>query len=199
MVTNTSHSDWRRSRFDFVPLPRKRKRAFLFRLAVARCYTNYCSMKRSFKKTLQRLLSRFHLGIFRLPAGNFRKGYRHLTAQYEDAVKEICGYFQKFVFKDFSISGEEIKLINQLYGTGISEALYLIHYLRPALALEGDVCEFGTAEGATSALLAHEIIATNKNLWLFDTFRGLPKPTSKDVLVDDPLNLGSIEKYEGTM
>lgn len=34
---------------------------------------------------------------------------------------------------------------------------------------------------------------------LFDSFEGLPKPTSRDKSKDDIFNLGSIEKYEGTM
>jgi cephalosporin hydroxylase len=71
--------------------------------------------------------------------------------------------------------------------------------LNKSLKIEGDVCEFGVAQGATSALLANEIRATEKKLWLFDSFQGLPKPTEKDVLIDDIFNLKSIEDYEGEM
>jgi O-methyltransferase len=52
---------------------------------------------------------------------------------------------------------------------------------------------------ATSALLANEIGATGKHLWLYDSFTGLPKPSAKDQLKDDIFGLGSIEKYEGEM
>ena len=36
-------------------------------------------------------------------------------------------------------------------------------------------------------------------MWLFDSFRGLSKPTEKDQLLDDVLSLGSMEAYEGAM
>jgi len=86
-----------------------------------------------------------------------------------------------------------------LLGTGLSEAMWLVAHLHRSLSLDGDVCEFGVAQGATSALLANEIRATPKLLWLFDSFQGLPRPTPEDVLLDDIYNLGSMEKYAGRM
>jgi O-methyltransferase len=38
---------------------------------------------------------------------------------------------------------------------------------------------------ATSALLANEIRSTERTLWLFDSFKGLGKPSEKDLLIDD--------------
>jgi len=87
----------------------------------------------------------------------------------------------------------------QLLGTQLSEALHVVAHLNRTLHLEGDVCEFGVAQGATSALIANEIRETNKKLWLFDSFEGLPRPTEQDILIDDIFNLGSIEKYQGLM
>jgi len=89
--------------------------------------------------------------------------------------------------------------MTQLKGTPPSEALHLVWHLNRVLHLEGDVCEFGIAQGATSALIANEIRGTEKELWLFDSFEGLPMPTGKDILIDDIFSLGSIEKYQGTM
>lgn len=91
------------------------------------------------------------------------------------------------------------ELLAQLLGTQLSEAVYLLNYLHGSLKLPGDVCEFGVAQGATSALLANEIRHTDKLLWLFDSFEGLPKPTEKDKLIHDIFSLGVIEKYTGTM
>jgi O-methyltransferase len=91
------------------------------------------------------------------------------------------------------------ELLAKLLGTQASEALCIINYLHQSLKMPGDVCEFGIAQGATSALLANEIRNTDKLLWLFDSFEGLPKPTEKDTLVDDIFGLGTIEKYQGTM
>lgn len=91
------------------------------------------------------------------------------------------------------------ELLAQLLGTQLPEAIYVINYLHQSLKLPGDVCEFGVAQGATSALLANEIRHTDKLLWLFDSFAGLPKPTAKDTLIHDIFSLGAIEKYAGTM
>ena len=82
-------------------------------------------------------------------------------------------------------------------GTNLVEALFLLNELSQAMHLDGDVCEFGIAQGATSALIGNEIRNTSKALWLFDSFEGLPRPTEKDKLIDDIFSLGSIEKYQG--
>ncbi len=66
-------------------------------------------------------------------------------------------------------------------------------------ALLGDVCEFGVAQGETSALIANEILHSSKMLHLFDSFEGLPKPTDKDRLKDDIFSLGKMEAYTGKM
>jgi hypothetical protein len=87
----------------------------------------------------------------------------------------------------------------QLVGTNISEAMWLLRHLHRSLSLPGDVCEFGIAEGATSALLANEIRPTTKRLWLFDSFQGLSQPVAQDELIDDIFNLGSMAAYKGKM
>jgi hypothetical protein len=91
------------------------------------------------------------------------------------------------------------ELLVDLLGTETSEALYIVAKLRACLALEGEVAEFGVAQGATSAVIAGELIGAHTELWLFDSFRGLPRPTPEDTLVDDIFDLGSMEAYEGTM
>lgn len=101
----------------------------------------------------------------------------------------------------FSLEASEQRnaLLANLMGTSVSEALYILHELRKRLRLAGAVAEFGVAQGATSALIANELRETDKELWLFDSFQGLPAPTAEDVLVDDIFGLGSMEAYEGTM
>ena len=90
-------------------------------------------------------------------------------------------------------------LLARLVGTSIDEGLYVCNSLSRVASIPGDVCEFGVAQGATSALIANEIAATGKSLWLYDSFEGLPAPTREDVLIDDIFALGSMEKYAGTM
>jgi hypothetical protein len=63
-----------------------------------------------------------------------------------------------------------------------------------------DVCEFGCNEGATSRLLAHEILPhADRRLWLFDSFEGLPARGETDRLIDDIADLGSMAAYQRAM
>ena len=115
------------------------------------------------------------------------------------AIEEMEKLARTTIFPDLPRTRGRKELLVQLLGTQPSEALHIVWHLNKALQLDGDVCEFGIAQGATSALIANEIRGTAKELWLFDSFEGLPKPSDRDVLIDDIFNLGSIEKYQGTM
>ena len=48
--------------------------------------------------------------------------------------------------------------------------------------LEGDLVECGCARGGSAALMALTLrqLGESRNLWLFDTFEGLPAPTADD-------------------
>jgi len=94
---------------------------------------------------------------------------------------------------------DSLMLLSDSMYTAFGTGLYLTDYLHKSLALEGDVCEFGTGQGVISALLAHEIKDTDKNIWLFDSFEGFARPSEKDILIYDVLNLGSAEDYKGMM
>lgn len=91
------------------------------------------------------------------------------------------------------------RLLARLLGTPPSEAYFIVHALAECEDVDGDVCEFGVAQGETSALIANEIQSSNRVLHLFDSFEGLPKPTEKDQLKDDISSLGSMEAYTGSM
>lgn len=120
--------------------------------------------------------------------------------KYKKLINEMRGLYQETKFPNLKqFQDKNIELIAKLDGTQPSEAIYIINFLQESICLNGDVCEFGVAQGLTSALLAYQIIATDKKLWLFDSFEGLPKPTEKDSLKDDIFNLGSMDSYEGTM
>jgi O-methyltransferase len=115
-----------------------------------------------------------------------------------DAV-EIEDLYRRFMFPDLPQNEQRAGLLHDLIGTTIGEAIYIIQNLHKALQVLGDVCEFGVAQGATSRLLAAEIASTDRNLWLFDSFEGLPAPGPEDELIHDIFKLGSMEKYRGTM
>lgn len=91
------------------------------------------------------------------------------------------------------------RLLGRLLGTPPAEAYFIVQALARCSGVDGDVCEFGVAQGETSALIANEIAAGRKVLHLFDSFEGLPSPTDKDKLKDDIFSLGSMEAYAGTM
>jgi hypothetical protein len=116
----------------------------------------------------------------------------------QDAV-EIEELYRHFVFPDLPRREGRAALLNDLIGTTIGEAIYIIRNLHEALKGPGDICEFGVAQGATSRLLAAEIASTERNLWLFDSFEGLPAPSPEDKLIHDIFKLGSMDRYTGTM
>jgi O-methyltransferase len=117
----------------------------------------------------------------------------------QDAV-EIEELYRCFVFPELSKRDGRAELLNELIGTTVGEAIYIIQNLHLGLQVPGDVCEFGVAQGATSRLLAAEIMPmSDRKLWLFDSFEGLPAPSAEDKLIDDVFKLGCISRYQGTM
>jgi hypothetical protein len=116
-----------------------------------------------------------------------------------EAIGEVEALCRDSLFPALRPCEGRAALLSQLVGTNLVEALFLLNELSQAMNLDGDVCEFGIAQGATSALIGNEIRNTSKTLWLFDSFEGLPRPTEKDKLIDDIFSLGSIEKYQGQM
>ena len=90
---------------------------------------------------------------------------------YASLLHEFCCLFMET--KGVNIPSNDLreKFLSQLLGTGISEGLFIILCLHETLSIDGDICEFGVAQGATSALIANELIDTNKSLWIFDLLR----------------------------
>ncbi len=129
--------------------------------------------------------------------------YPYFQSNYQQANQELQRVFKAQVFPDLQDVPGRAELMAHLIGTGQSEALYIAGYLQRALGQPGDVCEFGVAQGATSAFLANELLAPGidpaKRLWLFDSFEGLPTPSAEDRLIDDIFKLGSMQAYTGTM
>jgi len=128
----------------------------------------------------------------------------HTAAALQDVrardATEIEELYRRFVFPDLPKRDYRARCLSGLIGTTISEGVYVLRALHEGLRVPGDICEFGVAQGATSRLLANEILSLGeRRLWLFDSFEGLPAPTSEDKLIDDIFNLGSMERYRGTM
>jgi hypothetical protein len=120
--------------------------------------------------------------------------------KYLTLISEVENIYNELIFQQtYPFDPSRMKCMSNLMGTSISEGIYINYHLGKCKQIEGDICEFGVAQGATSALLAREIIETNKKIWLYDSFEGLPTPSKNDVLKDDIFQLGSISAYKGTM
>lgn len=145
------------------------------------------------KMAFQKWLAALGFEINRVTGNQVRfDNFVNLTQAYEQRLNEI---------KDL-IPANNIrsKLLGRLLGTTPSEAYFIIQALALSKNINGDVCEFGVAQGETSTLIANEIALTSKKiLHLFDSFEGLPMPSEKDQLKDDIFLLGSMEAYAGKM
>ena len=148
------------------------------------------------KQAIRKVFSNFGYMVVRdsgdAPHVRF-ENFHSLAQAYEQFTNETKGVT--------AIRPSEVrsKLLARLQGTPPGEAYFIVDALARTERVEGDVCEFGVAQGETSTLIATEIRGTAKVLHLFDSFEGLPKPTEKDELKDDIYSLGSMASYEGTM
>lgn len=119
--------------------------------------------------------------------------------QRHSLVAQLHTAYSSWFLPDLEDRPGRVELLCRLKGTETTEALFLVNWLHQALDGPGDVCEFGVAQGATSALIGNEISDTDRTLWLYDSFQGLSAPHEKDELIDDMFGLGSMDRYEATM
>jgi O-methyltransferase len=172
------------------------------------------------KRFLRAALRRTGYGLVRIPgepavqAAVNGQNFEHLYYQTLDQFRmleamrdihrqdaaEVEHLYRRFLFTDLPEREGRARDLSDLIGTTVSEAVYVIKNLHDGLKVSGDICEFGVAQGATSKLIASEIMPlSERKFWLFDSFEGLPAPTKEDVLIHDIFKLGSMDKYKGTM
>jgi O-methyltransferase len=177
-------------------------------------------VRKSVKRLLRAALRRAGYRLARIPgdsAGSSATGtqdWEHLYFQTLEQFKmceamrdihrqdaaEVEELYRRFLFTDLPRRDGRARDLSDLIGTTVSEAIYVIKNLHDGLKVAGDICEFGVAQGATSKLLASEILPlTERKFWLFDSFEGLPAPTKEDKLIHDIFKLGTMDKYKGTM
>ena len=63
----------------------------------------------------------------------------------------------------------------------VANIFHLSHLLIECNQIPGDVVEFGCNAGHTAALMT---VLTTKKIWVYDSFRGLPKPGDKEGVAD---------------
>ena len=156
-------------------------------------------LKKIIIKTIVKLLKPIGYSIIPIDSKNLLLNYKNVDANFINLIASYETLFSE-KFGHLSSNKNRINILKELLGTSPSEAYFIINSLDMTNLIEGDVCEFGVAQGITSQLIANEILNKNsKALHLFDSFEGLPKPTEKDILKDDIFNLGNIEAYAGKM
>ena len=136
----------------------------------------------------------------------FLKNYKKRYNYFLNAIKKepdldevIIQYLNEILGHDERRIVSLNSLLKDLMGTSIVEGLKIIDSLNKTTKIDGDICEFGVAQGKTSKLIAYFIKDSNKKLFLIDSFQGLPEPSDKDLLKDDIFDLGDIKKYKGQM
>lgn len=120
-------------------------------------------------------------------------------ARYPTAMAQIEGVWRERLMPGLPARERRVALLSELLGTEPAEAMHLVYWLHEVGPVEGVLCELGCASGATTALLANEVADTDRELWIFDSFEGLSRPTAEDTLIDDIFSKGTMEAYEGTM
>lgn len=60
------------------------------------------------------------------------------------------------------------------------ETAKILEMARGAMSVPGDFAEFGCYKGDTSLLLAEILRGSDKKLWLYDSFEGLPEKSAED-------------------
>lgn len=63
----------------------------------------------------------------------------------------------------------------------ISETEKILSIAKECLVVEGDFVELGCYKGDTSLLLAEVLLGSDKKLWIYDSFEGLPEKSKFDV------------------
>ena len=136
----------------------------------------------------------------------FLKNYQKRFSYFINAIKKepeldevIIQYLNENLDQNEKRNEYLKDLLKDLMGTSLVEGLKIIDSLNKTIKVDGDICEFGVAQGKTSKLIAYFIKDSKKKLFLIDSFQGLPEPSNKDVLKDDIFDLGDIKKYKGKM
>lgn len=85
------------------------------------------------------------------------------------------------------MTSEQLERVVQPYTCATPEQIRLLSRLVCSLderGIPGDIVECGVMNGGSAAILAHFAAKSkfNRTVWLFDSFEGLPAPTSADTL-----------------
>lgn len=125
-----------------------------------------------------------------LPQFIFEKFYSFLFPKYKAIVRFAYQFMNIFYLLTGNNSNREmVKKIHSimpytLVGIGGLEATYKLAKMMNEKGIEGNFVELGVARGGCVALMGGVAFEKNspvkRQLWLFDSFEGLPEPTNND-------------------
>ena len=125
-----------------------------------------------------------------LPQSTFDKFCSFMLPKYKTLVRELYRTKSIFCFLTGNKAGR--KMVKEIYeimpytlvGIGGLEATYKLANMLNEKGVEGNFVELGVARGGCAALMANVAFSSNNNverqMWLFDSFEGLPDPTEDD-------------------
>ena len=91
---------------------------------------------------------------------NYKKRYNYLInaiRKEPDLDEIIVQCLSEILIKDDKKISDLKDLLKDLMGTSLVEGLKIIESLNKTIKVDGDICEFGVAQGKTSKLIAYFI------------------------------------------
>lgn len=126
----------------------------------------------------------------KLPQSTFDKFYSFVLPKYKSLVRGA--YRTKGIMYLLTRDKEGREMVKRIYriipytlvGVGGLEATYKLAKMMNKKGVEGNFVELGVAKGGCAALMASVAFSCNdcveRQMWLFDSFEGLPDPTEED-------------------
>ena len=141
----------------------------------------------SLKKYAKKILIRLEKVV---PQSTFDKFYSFVFPKYKTLLRVV--YRTKSIVYLLAGNKQGREMVKEIYqvipytlvGTGGLEVTYKLARMANEKGIEGNFVELGVARGGCAALMASVAFGRNncveRQIWLFDSFEGLPDPTEDD-------------------
>ena len=117
--------------------------------------------------------------LYRIYINNSKRIYHYKIDSIPDELRKISEWHSNFLgLIDFWKDDPEFEIIfdkaQKTHGNNILRCFMLYQFLKLTGGLKGDVAEVGVYKGRTAKVLALTSEKLDKNVYLFDTFSGMP-------------------------
>ncbi len=118
--------------------------------------------------------------LYRIYLRNSKHIYHYKISSIPDELRKISEWHSNFLgLIDFWKDDPEFEVIfdkaQKTHGNNILRCFMLYQFLKLTDRLKGDVAEIGVYKGRTAKVLALTSEKLDKNVYLFDTFSGMPE------------------------